>query len=367
MMRLMRWLADQGRTVILVTHATKNVSFCDKVIFLARGGHLAFFGPPEEALSYFDSFRSTRERRQKEMEFDDIYRILDDEKRGAPTEWGKRYRESSFYAKYCIPPAIQEVTSSKEQERSQPRNIVKTRNPGHTSSWRQFLILSERNLKILFLDKVSLALMLALAPAIGLMDFIWGTKLFDPVKGEASKLITMWFMTALITVLVGALSSVREMVKEIEIYKRERAVNLKVVPYILSKIWVGVVLAAYQAGVLLLMRILIVQIKLPVAGDYLALYVTLFLGNLCGYLVGLFISASAPNQNAAILMIIIALIPQFLFAGALLPLNLIPGGEAISIFMPTRWVFKSFIRIAGPGEQLISNSCWQLPKISVIS
>jgi ABC-type multidrug transport system ATPase subunit len=46
-MHLMRRLADQGRTIIMVTHATKNVMLADKVVFLARGGYLAWFGPPD--------------------------------------------------------------------------------------------------------------------------------------------------------------------------------------------------------------------------------------------------------------------------------------------------------------------------------
>ncbi|MCB9113279.1 MAG: FHA domain-containing protein, partial [Anaerolineales bacterium] len=54
LMQLMRRLADQGRTIVLITHATKNVMLADKVIFLARGGYLAWFGPPDEALTYFD-------------------------------------------------------------------------------------------------------------------------------------------------------------------------------------------------------------------------------------------------------------------------------------------------------------------------
>ncbi len=40
MMHLLRALADQGHTVVLVTHATKNVMLCDQVVFLAKGGHL---------------------------------------------------------------------------------------------------------------------------------------------------------------------------------------------------------------------------------------------------------------------------------------------------------------------------------------
>ncbi|MCX8116063.1 MAG: hypothetical protein N3D71_13495, partial [Burkholderiaceae bacterium] len=46
-----------------------------------------------------------------------------------------------------------------------------------------------------------------------------------------------------------------EIVKEAPIYQRERAVNLKILPYVLSKIWVGVVLALYQALVLLFTRV----------------------------------------------------------------------------------------------------------------
>src|SRR5205085_3790256 len=43
-MRLLRELADQGRTLVLITHATQNIELCDKVVFMSRGGHLAFYG-----------------------------------------------------------------------------------------------------------------------------------------------------------------------------------------------------------------------------------------------------------------------------------------------------------------------------------
>ncbi|MBN1666839.1 MAG: FHA domain-containing protein [Anaerolineales bacterium] len=355
MMKLMRRLADQGRTVILITHATKNVMLCDKVIFLARGGNMAFFGAPEDALEYFNQYRTDRERREKQMEFDDIYRILNDEARGAPEEWRARYLSSQHaYAAMGYEAPYGQAQPAGSQSAAVERQSTRSR----VSPLRQFMILSSRNLKILAQDKVSLALMLALAPMIGLMDFIWGRDLYDPVQGDAGKLITMWFMTALVTVLVGALSSVREIVKEVDIYKRERAVNLKILPYVLSKVWVGLVLALYQAVVLLLFRVLFVNPELSGSSAYLSLYVTLFLGTLCGYLIGLAISASAPNQNAAMMLIIVVLVPQFLFAGALLPLDLIPGGEQISTIMPTRWSFEAFIRIAGLGEQLVNDPCW---------
>ncbi len=50
MMQLLRELAHQGRTIVLVTHATANIEVCDRIAFLGRGGHLCYFGPPQEAM-----------------------------------------------------------------------------------------------------------------------------------------------------------------------------------------------------------------------------------------------------------------------------------------------------------------------------
>ncbi len=101
-MHLMRRLADQGRTIIMVTHATKNVMLADKVAFLARGGYLAWFGPPDEALSYFDQYRSEQDRRIKSMEFDQIYAILDDQKKGKARDWAERFQASNAFTKYIV-------------------------------------------------------------------------------------------------------------------------------------------------------------------------------------------------------------------------------------------------------------------------
>lgn len=53
MMELLRKLADEGRTIILVTHATTNITMCDRLVFLGLGGNLCYFGPPDEAANFF--------------------------------------------------------------------------------------------------------------------------------------------------------------------------------------------------------------------------------------------------------------------------------------------------------------------------
>ncbi len=354
MMKLMRRLADQGRTVILITHATKNVMLCDKAVFLARGGNLAFYGAPEDALEYFDKYRNERERREKDMEFDDIYRILNDDARGKPEEWRERYLGSSIYAQAmgwdtgARSLAVSQVAAEAQRPPSNKRRI---------SGMRQFTILSARNLKIILQDKISLIMMLALAPILGLMDFIWGNDLFNPVTGDVELVISQWYMLAIVAILAGSLSSVREIVKEADIYKRERAVNLKIFPYLMSKAWVGVVLAIYQAAVLMAFRIAFVKPLIPSTLDYVAFFITLFLGSLSGYLIGLAISAIAPNQNSAMLLLITILVPQFLFAGALLPIDVIPGGRPISVVMSSRWVWEGFIQASHMGDKLMEDPC----------
>jgi hypothetical protein len=217
-------------------------------------------------------------------------------------------------------------------------------------------------LRIIAQDKVGLALMLAIAPIIGMMDFIWGKRLFDLVDGDAAQILTMMFLMGLIGILTGALSSVREIVKETDIYRRERTVTLKLMPYILSKVWVGVLLAAYQSRIFILAKKLFVDPQFHGEWGYAAMYFTVFLCTLSGYMLGLLISALSPNQNIALFLVVIVLVPQFLFAGALLPRDLIPGGDAISSIMSTRWAFEGLVRITGIGEDVIVDPCWQLPK-----
>ena len=53
MMELFRELADGSRGVALVTHATKNLALCDRVVVMGRGGRLVFDGPPKDAAAFF--------------------------------------------------------------------------------------------------------------------------------------------------------------------------------------------------------------------------------------------------------------------------------------------------------------------------
>ncbi|MEE4195232.1 MAG: FHA domain-containing protein [Anaerolineae bacterium] len=354
MMKLLRRLADQGRTIMLITHATKNVMFCDKVIILANKGNLAFYGPPEEALIYFDQFRNHREQLEKEMEFDDIYRILEDPERGTPENWRERYLNSE-YAHYAMPKQTKETAVP---DTAKPMEDIRAKAGHRISGFRQFGILSRRYIRCMLQDRVSLILTLALAPILGLMNFIWGNTLFDPVIGNAAKTMGVWFAVSIMGNLVGYIGSIQELVKERPIYKRERAVGLKISSYILSKTWVGGALSFYQAFFILLFAVLLSKPFVSAPSGYIIMYFTLVLVIFSSFVLGLVISALSANANTAQLIMIAAFVPQMLLAGVLQPLHMIVGGELISPIVVTRWGFENFVNATGIGEPLVNDPCW---------
>ena len=77
MMTLLRDLADNSRAVAVVTHATKSLGLCDKLVVMGRGGMLCFHGSPDEALEFFGA-----------ETYDDIYAALDEPRRAE--EWQQR-------------------------------------------------------------------------------------------------------------------------------------------------------------------------------------------------------------------------------------------------------------------------------------
>lgn len=53
MKRLKVLSSERGKTVLVITHTLQNIHLFDKVIFLAPGGRLCFYGSPREALKFF--------------------------------------------------------------------------------------------------------------------------------------------------------------------------------------------------------------------------------------------------------------------------------------------------------------------------
>jgi hypothetical protein len=204
--------------------------------------------------------------------------------------------------------------------------------------------------------------MLALAPILGLLDFVmWQRPMFDPTQGDPGQVFTLLFIAVLTAVMVGSLAMMREIVKEREIYRRERMIGLKILPYVFSKVWLSILLALYQAAIFLLTKAL--AVNLPVDWhSLLGMYVTLFLATLGGMVMGLFVSALAPTQSVAPLLTILFLLPQITFSGAIISLDSLgTTGQVLSQLTITRWSYESLITLSGVGRDIAKDSCWQLP------
>ncbi|MEN6410745.1 MAG: ATP-binding cassette domain-containing protein, partial [Anaerolineaceae bacterium] len=363
-MHLMRRLADQGRTIVLVTHATKNVMLADKVVFLARGGYMAWFGPPDEALAYFDSFRSEHEKRVREMEFDQIYSILDDPSKGSAKDWAQRFEETPAFQKYVVE-SLKHVPAEPAQvvkgtPQPAPQAAPKPKPRRTASSLNQFIILSARNLRLLIRDRSSLILMLLAAPGVAALDFIiaplMGSAPFDYNTGEASNGAITLFLMTIYCLLVAGLSQMREFVKEEDIYKRERLVNLKIVPYVASKVWIALLLAFYHAAAYTVIHYLAFDMPGTMV-DFGLVYGTMVLAAMAGMVCGLLASALAPAASSAPMVMILLLVPQIVLSGALAPVP-----ENVSAIASTRWAFEGLIGIVGFGSDVAADPCWQLPE-----
>src|SRR5579883_805637 len=284
MMVLLRKLADKGHTVLLVTHATNNINICDAVCFLAQGGRLAYFGPPEEAKAYF-----------QQPDFAEIYNCLEptDEHPNIPQEAEERFRRSAAYQTYIasrlkstqilrsaqndMAPTYHSERRSRSSERSEGEEVARPKQFAHPkqyaqkgqrqqkaprrgSFWRQFLLLCQRYLELLWNDKWNLSILLLQAPVIGFILFILvlvlneRTVFKQPIpfllQGDAQHFL---FILAFAAIMFGTINSAREIIKELHIYQRERTVNLGILPYLLSKIIVLGVLCLVQCAVLLLL------------------------------------------------------------------------------------------------------------------
>lgn len=345
LMRLLRQLADDGQTILLITHATKNVVLCDQVVFLAEGGRLAYFGPPDEALEYFGV-----------AEFDEIYEKLENER--SPEEWAENYRQSPQFCKFVVK-RLRDTYGDLLDTRPEPSgakagraarrsgSIAVKSKVKRPSAFSQFTVLVARYMNIIRSDRTNLLLMLLIAPVLGSMDLIaWERHTYDPVEGDASHVMVMLFLAAVIPFLVGALSSVREIVKEKAIYRRERMVNLRIVPYLLSKVAVGFLFALYHAAALLILKLVAVDFSHLGLEDIGLYYLLLVLAVMSGVMWGLLISALAPREEQAMLLVIVVVVVQMVFSGGILPLaQLGTAGEAIGYTTSSKWTLEAMVDV----------------------
>jgi ABC-type multidrug transport system ATPase subunit len=296
MMLLFRRLADEGRIVVMVTHKFEKFEEMHQIAMLTRGGRLAFFGPPREALAYFNC-----------REPGDIYRQI-----GArdPDDLSRAFQASPHFQRYITArlAETQEITRS-----ALPPQIEPASQQGGAErrfGFKQWLTLTARYLEVKLKDRRNTLLLLAQSPLVAIiLAIIVGNTVSDAKTLFIAAIIAIWF---------GANNAVREIVSEVQIYARERLVNLKIPSYILSKFFVLSIIGLIQCG--LFTGILVWAGRLS-SRDFVVITLILYLTLLAGVATGLFFSALVNSTEKAMSILPLILIPQLLLSGFLKPLD----------------------------------------------
>ncbi|MFB7663147.1 FHA domain-containing protein [Kitasatospora sp. NPDC056138] len=328
-MQMLRDLADDGRTVVVVTHSVLSLDLCDRLLMLAPGGRIAYYGPPGEALEYFGF-----------SHWPEAFEAFEND---TGRDWAGDYRESTAHRRY--------IESAMHRPGGEaPPTAPPVAPPPPQGWWSQLGTLVRRYSAALATDRTFLAVMIALPFVMGAMArALAGSKL--TASGATSALLIL----CVGAVLTGAANAVRELVKERAIYQRERAVGLSRSAYLCSKIVVLGTVTVIQSVVLTLVALIGVRLR-PQGGSGVLLpplaeiTIAVALLSFTAMMLGLVISALVRREEVTMPLLVLLAIVQVVFCGALLTLYNVPVLNQLSWLVPSRWAFAAMSATVGTPE-----------------
>ncbi|WOX26121.1 FHA domain-containing protein [Streptomyces solicathayae] len=321
-MHMLRGLADDGRTVIVVTHSVLSLDVCDRLLVLAPGGRIAYYGPPADTLDFFgfeqwpeafEAFETDRDR-----------------------DWAGQYRTSRFHRQYVADamerPRLPEGTGAAAAPPPPPK----------AQSWgAQLRTLVRRYAAALSADRTFLVVMVAL-------PFVMGAMARALSEGSLGPESTMNVLLILCVggVLTGSANAVRELVKERTIYRRERAVGLSRSAYLMSKVVVLGVITVVQAVVLTLVALIGVPLNVPdgkgvLMPPLIEITLAVALLSFTAMMLGLFVSALVRKEEVTMPLLVLIAIVQVVFCGGLLKVRGTAVLEQLAWLVPSRWAFAA--------------------------
>lgn len=350
MMKLFRQIAESGHTVILTTHAMENVRLFDRIALLLRG-KLIFYGTPDEALkfvgatSFIDLYNKlealyeakvaalerlpAKATRSQQRAYDQAREQIAD---AAADDWRNRFAATEGYSRYIEQPLSRVID---EGQAASP----KRRGRGLFDGIRQFMTLLRRYTQVLASDKWNLTILLGQAPVIGALIYL--------VVGKNDPRDFAFFILALVSIWFGTAVAARELVKERAIFQRERMISLRLVPYVLSKLFLLSFIVTLQTTLLFgTVKMLHYAGLMSVPGSFFGVpqLMVMALTGSVGVALGLFISALVGTSEVATSLVPLVLIPQIVFAG----LITVPSGasKVIGAAMPATWAFDDIKRFS---------------------
>ncbi|WP_327087062.1 ATP-binding cassette domain-containing protein [Nonomuraea sp. NBC_01738] len=324
-MNTLRDLADDGRTVVVVTHSVLHLGVCDRVLVLCRGGKVGYFGPPDELLGFFGV-----------SEYSEVFRMVSEQ----PDLWADRFRASTYFQQYCGGGAS---GSGLDVQTNTPPPA-----PPKQSRVRQFAILARRMLSVIRSDKLATLSMLGLPIVLALMSrmVVGSDGLGRPAGklGRSEEAGTLLAILVFGAALMGLIGAIREIVKEGPIYRRERSVGLSPMAYVLSKVAVlsaiNIALSALFVSLALWGRDGPADPLIFPSGSAEIISVVAAVA-ITSSVMGLLISSLVSSNEQAMMVMIALVMAQFVFMGKFIEVIGRSGLEQLSWLVPTRWGYAA--------------------------
>ncbi|WP_033310972.1 FHA domain-containing protein [Streptomyces iakyrus] len=357
-MQLLRGLADDGRTVLVVTHSVAELAICDKLLVMAPGGSVAYFGPPEEALNFFgyDTWADVFSAFENYRDYD----------------WAGRWKGSQHYQMYAA-----DIDAVAPQSVQVPQ--MQAMKPPKPQGWMsQFVTLVRRYVSVIASDKGFLALMVILPAVLGAVSLLIDADrglLPNPANPQTGRIIPNGTATTVLLILAvgacfaGAANSVRELIKERVIYERERATGLSRSAYLMSKVFVLGMITVLQG--LLVGVIGFSSREIPEEGlifgsaTMLELSVPIMALGFTSMMFGLIISSLVKTAEKTMPLLVMFAIIQVVFTGCLFALHGSIGVNQFSFLMPSRWAVAAagatldFNKISPPETAGDNDPLWE--------
>lgn len=319
-MAMLRRLADAGRVVVVVTHSLTFLDVCDQVLLLAPGGKPAHCGPPDEINSSLG-----------ENDWADIFaRISAD-----PDGFHRRFMQGR----------------GREDADTEPAQPQPPSEASQADVWRQTATVARRQVRLLLANRGYLAFLAVLPFVVGVLPLtVAGHSGLGhmPALGappfEAKHVVAL---TSFAAILMGTTLTVRDLVGERAVFRREQAAGLSASAYLLGKTIVFSAVAVSQSAALVLV------VTAPAIGKpgpstavvlgspTFEMFVGVAATSVVAVLLGLAISALARTGDQVIVLLAMTLMAQLVLAGGFIPVTNRPLMEAIAWVTPGRWGFAA--------------------------
>ncbi|WP_370332033.1 FHA domain-containing protein [Mycolicibacterium hippocampi] len=323
-MTMLRQLADAGRVVLVVTHSLTYLDVCDQVLLLAPGGKTAFYGPPDQIGA---SMGTTN--------WADIFSGV----AGDPDAAAQRY-----LAQHGPPPPPPAALTPSELG-----------NPTRTSVPRQLSTIARRQIRLVISDRGYFAFLMMLPFIMGVLslsvpgDVGFGVPRTAMEGGEApnepGQILVMLNVGA---IFMGTALTIRALIGERAIFKREQAVGLSTTAYLMAKVVVFTAFAIVQSAIVTSIAIAgkgwgpgSVESGAVIGDRSLELFVDIAATCVAAAMVGLALSALAQSAEQIMPLLVVAIMSQLVFSGGMIPVTDRLVLDQMSWATPARWGFAA--------------------------